>query len=127
INRIDGGWAPGSVASIQLVNSTGNLYSSGLCVTAECGGFSPEYDEPMNNPLILAGTQYKVTCDNSDTTIGHFDTAPGFRSLHPGGCNFLYCNGSVPFIRQNISATTYKALSTMAGGEVISGGFSSYE
>jgi prepilin-type processing-associated H-X9-DG protein/prepilin-type N-terminal cleavage/methylation domain-containing protein len=118
-NRIDGGWAPGSVASIQLVDASGNLYSAGFCVTAECGGFSPEYDEPMNNPLVLAATQYKQTCDNSDTAIGHFDTLSGFRSLHPGGCNFLFCDGSVRFISQNTSATTYKALSTMAGGEIV--------
>jgi prepilin-type N-terminal cleavage/methylation domain-containing protein/prepilin-type processing-associated H-X9-DG protein len=118
-NRIDGGWAPGSVANIDLVNATGSLYASGLCVTAECGGFSPEYDEPMNNWLVLAATQYKQGCDNSNTTIGSFDTLPGFRSLHPGGCNFLFCDGSVHFISQNIAPATYKALSTMAGGEIL--------
>jgi prepilin-type N-terminal cleavage/methylation domain-containing protein/prepilin-type processing-associated H-X9-DG protein len=118
-NRIDGGWAPGSVANIDLVNNTGGLYACGLCVTAECGGFLPEYDEPMNNPLVLAATQYKETCDNSNTAIGHFDTLSGFRSLHPGGCNFLFCDGSVHFITQGIASETYKALSTMAGGEVV--------
>jgi prepilin-type processing-associated H-X9-DG protein/prepilin-type N-terminal cleavage/methylation domain-containing protein len=122
-NFIDGGWAPGSVASIDLVNATGSLYACGLCVTAECGGFTPEYDEPLNNQLILAATQYKKTCDNSDTTIGNFDTLSGFRSLHPGGCNFLFCDGSVRFINQSISMITYKALSTMAGGEVVNGEF----
>jgi prepilin-type N-terminal cleavage/methylation domain-containing protein/prepilin-type processing-associated H-X9-DG protein len=122
-NRIDGGWAPGSVASIDLVNSTGSLYSSGLCVTAECGGFWPEYVEPMNNRLTLAATQYKMTSDNSDATIGHFDTLSGFRSLHSGGCNFLFCDGSVHFLSQDISPATYKALSTMAGSEIFSADF----
>jgi prepilin-type N-terminal cleavage/methylation domain-containing protein/prepilin-type processing-associated H-X9-DG protein len=118
-NRIDGGWAPGSVANSQLVAATGSLYSSGLCVTAERGGFTPVYDEPMNNPLVLAATQYHQGCTNSNPAMGSFDTLSGFRSLHPGGCNFLFGDGSVRFVNQNISAETYRALSTMAGAEVI--------
>ncbi len=118
-NRIDGGWAPGSVANSQLVASTGGSYACSLTVTAECGGFAPVYDEPMNNLLVLAATQYGQACDNHLTTIGSFDTLSGFRSLHPGGCNFLFCDGSVHFISQAVSPATYKALSTIAGGEVV--------
>jgi len=44
----------------------------------------------------------------------------GFRSLHPGGVNFLMGDGSVKFIKSGISLPTYWALGTRAGGEVIS-------
>jgi prepilin-type N-terminal cleavage/methylation domain-containing protein/prepilin-type processing-associated H-X9-DG protein len=43
-----------------------------------------------------------------------------FRSMHPGGGNFLLCDGSVKFIKQSINMFTYQALSTRALGEVIS-------
>ena len=44
----------------------------------------------------------------------------GFRSLHPGGANFLVGDGSVRFIKESINLTVYRSLSTRQGGEVIS-------
>jgi prepilin-type N-terminal cleavage/methylation domain-containing protein/prepilin-type processing-associated H-X9-DG protein len=44
----------------------------------------------------------------------------GFKSFHPGGCNFGFCDGSVKFLKQTINVRTYMALSTRAAGEVIS-------
>ena len=46
-----------------------------------------------------------------------------FGSLHTGGANFLMGDGSVRFIGQTISATTYSALGTRAGEEVIGSDF----
>jgi prepilin-type processing-associated H-X9-DG protein len=42
----------------------------------------------------------------------------GYRSLHPGGCNFLLCDGSVRFVRQTVSPAAFAALATRADGEV---------
>jgi prepilin-type N-terminal cleavage/methylation domain-containing protein/prepilin-type processing-associated H-X9-DG protein len=43
-----------------------------------------------------------------------------FRSPHPGGLNFAKADGSVMFVKNSISLTTYRALGTRAGGEVVS-------
>jgi prepilin-type processing-associated H-X9-DG protein len=40
--------------------------------------------------------------------------------MHPGGGNFLFCDGSVKFIKQTISFPVYQGLSTRALGEIIS-------
>ena len=42
------------------------------------------------------------------------------RSNHPGGVNVLYCDGHVGYVKDSISPTTWRALSTRAGGEVVS-------
>jgi prepilin-type N-terminal cleavage/methylation domain-containing protein/prepilin-type processing-associated H-X9-DG protein len=40
-------------------------------------------------------------------------------SNHPGGVNLLLCDGSVHFVQYSISLTTWRALGTRAGGEVV--------
>ena len=42
------------------------------------------------------------------------------RSRHPGGVNSLFADGSVRFIKNSINVTTWRALATCAGGEVVS-------
>jgi len=45
----------------------------------------------------------------------------GPESYHPGGCNILFCDGSVRFLKSTINRTGVMwALATRAGGEVVS-------
>jgi len=46
--------------------------------------------------------------------------AKGFVSMHPGGSNMLFGDGSVRFLKNSISLITYCALGSRAGGEVVS-------
>jgi prepilin-type processing-associated H-X9-DG protein len=54
---------------------------------------------------------------NSNASDGQYQNAT---SNHPGGCNYLLCDGSVRFLKSSIALTTYWALGTRANGEVLS-------
>src|SRR5262249_26807194 len=45
------------------------------------------------------------------------------RSYHPGGVNLLLADGSVRFVADAVSLTTWRALATRAGGEVVGSDF----
>ncbi|RUL83322.1 DUF1559 domain-containing protein [Tautonia sociabilis] len=66
------------------------------------------------------------TCDrqwqNATAPLGcrYSAAAKGFVSEHPGGANFLFADGSVKFVKNNINIVTYCALGSRNGGEVVS-------
>ena len=47
----------------------------------------------------------------------------GFGSYHTGTTNFLFCDGSVKGIADSVDFVTFKALTTPANGEVVSGNY----
>jgi prepilin-type processing-associated H-X9-DG protein len=46
--------------------------------------------------------------------------AKGFKSMHPGGCNFFFADGSVRFLKASVNMVTYAALGSRNGAEVVS-------
>jgi len=122
---IDQGWGQGFVESGRMLAKTNYCYGSVLGVTAQCGGF-PRYgpfDEPLNGTadsqtkahrLITAAVDHNQGRDNGPK-VSPFDTLSGFRSVHPGGAQFCFADGSVRFIQQDIDPEAYRALSTRAG------------
>jgi prepilin-type N-terminal cleavage/methylation domain-containing protein/prepilin-type processing-associated H-X9-DG protein len=67
---------------------------------------------------IVGGRSIVIATGASD--VGNWPAWYSFRSMHPGGGNFVTCDGSVKFIKNSINFNIYQALSTRGQGEVIS-------
>jgi prepilin-type processing-associated H-X9-DG protein len=66
---------------------------------------STTFFTPNNDPLM-------------PVALGNPERAAA-RSRHPGGVNAAMSDGSVRFFRNSIDLTTWRALGSMAGGEVV--------
>jgi prepilin-type N-terminal cleavage/methylation domain-containing protein/prepilin-type processing-associated H-X9-DG protein len=88
--------------------------------SAGTGGAGVNYDYPG---AILAShsgpSLYEVpqVIHPPNSPLGHTDE---FYSLHPAGANVLMGDGSVRFIKQSINLLAWQALSSRAGGEIVS-------
>jgi prepilin-type N-terminal cleavage/methylation domain-containing protein/prepilin-type processing-associated H-X9-DG protein len=112
----DQAWA---VASISGPNNP--WYASIFGVTAQFGMAPNPRDEPMNNPLVMPSAYMDTdfTPIFSGYNLSNTQFISGFRSMHTGGCHFLFCDGSVHWVNQSVQPSVYRALSTYAGGEVV--------
>jgi prepilin-type processing-associated H-X9-DG protein len=89
----------------------GVVYSGNKCSTVERLNKVPVTDSVHD----VADT---FNCTPSFQGGPHWTT--NFRSFHPGGALFLYADGSVRWIKETIAISTYRALSTIQGGETVS-------
>jgi prepilin-type N-terminal cleavage/methylation domain-containing protein/prepilin-type processing-associated H-X9-DG protein len=75
-------------------------------------GFDPE----GGGALVLAHTGENHG-PNAPSGQAHGDQ---YWSLHPGGANFLFADGGVRFIKEQVGFTIFQSLATRASGEVLS-------
>ncbi len=103
---------------VETIDRRGRVWSdqpSSHQVTTRNG---PNTQIPDYGACWHATDPRKAPCNrNTGDGPNHFIAS---RSRHPGGVNVLLGDGSVRFIKDSISIPTWKALSSRAGGEVIS-------
>jgi prepilin-type N-terminal cleavage/methylation domain-containing protein/prepilin-type processing-associated H-X9-DG protein len=135
-------WIDSSVRMADITDGTSNTFLFG-----ERFHRDPEFD--LRQPIVLPGivpmTQmgtwgfvaaggvmanvtlhtaapinYRMPPGGDLSTLN--DRACAFGSGHPGGANFAFADGSAHFLSDSIPLLTLQALSTRAGGEVVSAG-----
>jgi prepilin-type N-terminal cleavage/methylation domain-containing protein/prepilin-type processing-associated H-X9-DG protein len=105
--------------------------TDGLSKTFLSGEVIPDFDPWQDwGHQNWATTAYPINYRNSDYASGlldpreqHADGAITFRSFHPGGAQFVFCDGSAHFINDNIEHAVYRAMASRAGDEALSAEF----
>ena len=113
-----------SKANFDGTNMAGHVGGRGsvLAVTAQNPGSDGVFGSgddlltPLNERPIWISIDWTPGPNCADNN----DRVRGFNSLHPGGANFAFADGSVRFISETIAQNTYQALSTIDGREPVS-------
>jgi prepilin-type processing-associated H-X9-DG protein len=110
-------------------------YDNGYCVTENQSEFHTEWSDGhvhaagfttawTPNKAIIGKSFYPgMDLDlngKNEENGGPTFSAINARSYHPGGVNSLFGDGSVRFIKSTIDGMVWRALGTVAGGEVVS-------
>ena len=105
-------------------NEGSPVFWYGGCGCAHSSGATA--DNPCPDPLLWSlGRGFRSTMLPINRVLnpiyGNQDQDAPFGSYHSGGTHFVFCDGHVSFINDTIDMPVYQALSTIAGGEIISG------
>jgi prepilin-type N-terminal cleavage/methylation domain-containing protein/prepilin-type processing-associated H-X9-DG protein len=97
--------------TVPKINAAPNTNNAANQIGA-CGGpFAvPQYGNGVGWASTTSAAA--VPCQN----LGQW----GFRSNHPGGANFVFCDGSVKFLKATLSTTVLQALGSRNLGEIVS-------
>lgn len=87
----------------------------GAVTDASVPPLNPNYEEEGPPVLVLTNTG---TADDHRVPNSPLDHVEDSNSEHPHGVNFLFCDGSVHLINDEIDPRVWEALGTRAGGEI---------
>lgn len=96
--------------------SNSDLFALGLIASSNWGSTIERLNKrPVTDTMF--DTSGGSDCRNSEDGGPH--STSNFRSDHAGGAHFLFADGSVHFVSENVNQSTYRSLSTISGGEVV--------
>ena len=119
----------------DITDGTSNVIAMGECLPQHsnwqlngwfwhdfpCAGTGWPINEPVFNPAWeSAVTVTDLGCPGCNCPAGSRSrgsiTSTAFRSSHPGGANFVACDGSVHFISETVDYITYQRLGDKSDG-----------
>ncbi len=103
----------------KVTDGTSNTLMIGedlMDINVHCGWVRSNYATgtcsiPLNNGLVTGQPGFN--------NAGDWPNVYSFRSMHTGGGNFAFADGSVKFITEAIDLNLYRNLATISGGEAI--------
>jgi prepilin-type processing-associated H-X9-DG protein len=82
------------------------------------GWYDGDYRNTLYNHYLTPNSKQN---DCMGKKVRHNPAWRAARSTHPGGVNVLFVDGHSQFVKDSVNPTTWRALATRHGGEIISG------
>jgi prepilin-type processing-associated H-X9-DG protein len=74
---------------------------------------------PINFKIRCMGDQGYNANPTDCTRHNVWTTSQGFKSRHPGGAQFVFCDGSIHFLSETIDYRNYQRLGSRRDGEPV--------
>jgi prepilin-type N-terminal cleavage/methylation domain-containing protein/prepilin-type processing-associated H-X9-DG protein len=116
-NGIRGGWV--MACTMEPINKNPVTGAYGRYTTGDSSSITAA-SSWTSNPTLAPSTSGSFRT-NWPAPLANNASMSNFRSDHPAGCLFLFCDGHVQFLNENIDMATYTGLSTIQGGEQVQG------
>lgn len=97
--------------------NTSSLFEAGFRYG---GAFASTVERLNKDPVTDSYLDANQLFNTTPSLHGGPHRVSNFRSFHPGGSNFSFCDGSVQYLSDSIDLHLFRALSTIQGGEVAS-------
>ena len=107
---------PRSIKFSAVRDGLSNTLLVGETIPEHCS-FNGAY---VNNFSVSSTAIALNLLEEDDGSGDDYDIACGFKSMHPGGAQFVMGDGSVHFISESIDYKLYNELGSRAGGESVS-------
>ncbi|WP_262025006.1 DUF1559 domain-containing protein [Blastopirellula sp. J2-11] len=106
--------------------------TDGLSNTIALGEVRPKCSNHVRRGWLAANSLYTGTgiainfntCEGTPGSgtgcnqhVNQWGASQGFKSIHPGGCNFVFCDGSVHFVSETIDMVNYQRLGDRRDGQ----------
>jgi len=99
--------------AVPFINTDGDLKRAGPRASQFGSTLEPLNKDPVTDTMI----DCTALTDCRSSTDGGPHRTSNFRSNHKGGANFLFADGAVRFVSEDIEMPLYRGLSTIGGGE----------
>jgi prepilin-type N-terminal cleavage/methylation domain-containing protein/prepilin-type processing-associated H-X9-DG protein len=109
ISRYNNGWPPQDISTCGAAQTV---------IWDEKGEFWTLQDSGRGGPYYHVMPPNQRSCSTS-VDFGAVDSFITASSLHPGGVNVLFMDGSTRFVRDGVAPAIWQALGTRAGAEVV--------
>lgn len=109
-------WAWGSNVGVSMItDGTSNTMLAGEQIRR-----ITNWNAWVHANQSIGSTAVPLNYKLNPAATGNWTKQYSFRSLHSGGANFAFADGSVKFVKESISFPIYQALSTRDQGEIVS-------
>lgn len=101
----------------KISDGTSKTFMVGECVVSQDYHSAAFFADGTWATCGIPLNYFTLPDDEKNVKTDHWQQARGFKSLHPGGAQFVMADGSVHFVVENIDFTVYQGLSTRDVGE----------